>query len=86
MPKHFVSMEIGARTLLFTISIIVIHLLHSNPDDTATVLLSFGTIYYCAWEKGLKMLNISDKSVSDIINSNMTNVYYVATSEDNLYL
>jgi WD40 repeat protein len=44
-----------------------------------------GTIYYCAFEKGLKMLNISDKSVSDIINSDMTNVYYVATSGDKLY-
>ena len=44
-----------------------------------------GTIYYCAWEKGLKMINIRDKSVSDIINSDMTYVYYVATSEDKLY-
>jgi hypothetical protein len=31
------------------------------------------------------MLNISDESISDIINSDMTNVYYVATSEDKLY-
>ena len=43
------------------------------------------TIYYCAWDKGLKMLNISDKSVSDIINSDMSSVYYVATSGDKLY-
>ena len=44
-----------------------------------------GTIYYCAAGKGLKMLNLSDKSVSDIINRDMTFVYYVATSEDKLY-
>jgi len=31
------------------------------------------------------MLNLSDKSVSDIIQSNMSNVYYVATSGDKLY-
>ena len=43
------------------------------------------TIYYCAGSKGLKMLNLSDKSKSNIINSNMTGVYYVATSEDKLY-
>jgi hypothetical protein len=29
------------------------------------------TIYYCTKDKGIKMLNLSDKSVSDIINSNM---------------
>jgi hypothetical protein len=32
------------------------------------------TIYYCAWNKGLKMLNLSDRSVSDIINSNMSSL------------
>ena len=42
-------------------------------------------IYYCTEDKGLKMLNLSDKSVSDIINRNMSGVCYVATSEDNLY-
>jgi hypothetical protein len=44
-----------------------------------------GTIYYCAAGKGLKMLNLSDKSVSDIINSDMSYVYYVATTGDKLY-
>jgi DNA-binding beta-propeller fold protein YncE len=44
-----------------------------------------GTIYYCAWEKGLMKINISDHSVSDIINRDMTCVCYVATSEDKLY-
>ena len=43
------------------------------------------TIYYCAWNKGLKMLHLSDNSVSDIINSNMSGVNYVATSGDKLY-
>jgi DNA-binding beta-propeller fold protein YncE len=43
------------------------------------------TIYYCAWNKGLKMLNLSDKSVSDIISSDMSYVTYVATSGDKLY-
>jgi DNA-binding beta-propeller fold protein YncE len=43
------------------------------------------TIYYCAWDKGLKMLNLSDRSVSDIISSDMSDVTYVATSGDKLY-
>ena len=43
------------------------------------------TIYYCARNKGLKMINLSDKSVSDIINSNMSGVYYVAISGNRLY-
>ena len=43
------------------------------------------TIYYCAGSKGLKMLNLNDKSKSNVINSNMTGVDYVATSGDKLY-
>ena len=43
------------------------------------------TIYYCAWNKGLKMLHLSDRSVSDISSSDMSNVWYVATSGDKLY-
>ena len=43
------------------------------------------TIYYCAGSKGLLMFNLNDKSISDIINSNMTGVYYVATSGDKFY-
>ena len=42
------------------------------------------TIYYCAWDKGLRMLNFNDKSVSDIINSDMSYIDYVATSGDKL--
>jgi hypothetical protein len=43
------------------------------------------TIYYCTWNKGLKMLNLSDKSVSDIINREMCYVNYVATFGNKLY-
>ena len=43
------------------------------------------TIYYCAGDKGLKMINLSDKSVNDIINSKMSSADYVATSRDKLY-
>jgi F0F1-type ATP synthase membrane subunit b/b' len=43
------------------------------------------TIYYCTGNKGLKMLNLSDKSTSDVINSDMSTVDYIATSTDKLY-
>ena len=43
------------------------------------------TIYFCAEDKGLKMLNLSDQSVSDIFSSSMSYVDYVATSGDKLY-
>jgi hypothetical protein len=43
------------------------------------------TIYYSTWNKGLKMLNLSDKSVSDIINRNMWYVTCVATFGEKLY-
>jgi hypothetical protein len=43
------------------------------------------TIYYCTADKGLKMLNLSDRSVSNIISSNMSCVTYLATSGDKLY-
>jgi len=43
-----------------------------------------GTIYYCTRNKGLKMLNLSDKSVSDL-NISMLGYNYIATSRDKLY-
>jgi DNA-binding beta-propeller fold protein YncE len=43
------------------------------------------TIYYCTENKGLKMLNLTDKFVCDIISSNKYNVEYVATSGNKLY-
>ena len=43
------------------------------------------TIYYSTRNNGLKMLNLTDKSVNDIINSDMNCVYYVAISGEKLY-
>jgi len=43
------------------------------------------TLYCCATNEGLKMLNLSDKSVNDIINSKISGMYYVATTGDNIY-
>jgi DNA-binding beta-propeller fold protein YncE len=43
------------------------------------------TIYYCAGNNGLKMINLSDKFVSDVINSKMSGLDYVATCRDKLY-
>ena len=43
------------------------------------------TLYYCSNKKGLKMLNLSDESKSDIIINTTTYVYYVDTSGDKLY-
>ena len=43
------------------------------------------TIYYSAGSKGIKMFNLNDKSISNVINSDMTCVHYVATSGYKLY-
>ena len=43
------------------------------------------TTYHCTDSNGLKMLSLSDKSVSDIISSDMSDGYYVVTSGDKLY-
>ena len=53
--------------------------------DISGMAIRGRTIYYCARSKGLKMLNLNDKSVSDIINRNMFDVNYVATFGDKLY-
>jgi hypothetical protein len=42
------------------------------------------TIYCCAGSEGIKILNLNNNSISNI-NSNMSGVYYVATSGDKLY-
>ena len=57
----------------------------SMDTDIYGMAVRGSTIYYCAENNGLKMLNLSDKSVSYVINSDMSNVYYVATSGDKLY-
>ena len=77
---------IGNRCITI-IDIVNNEVLTTIPMDTNIVGMAIrgGTIYYCAWEKGLKKINISDHSVSDIINRDMTSVCYVATSEDKLY-
>ena len=41
------------------------------------------TLYYCT-RNGLRMLNLNAKSDSDIINSDMSDIEYVATSGDTL--
>jgi len=56
----------------------------SMATDICGMAVRGRTIYYCAWDKGLKMLNLNDKYVSDI-NSGTSNVGYVATSGDKLY-
>ena len=55
--------------------------------DTKSYGMAFKgrTIYYSSWDEGLKTLNLSDESVSYLINSNMSGVYYVATFGDRLY-
>ena len=57
----------------------------SMDTDIYGMAIIGGTIYYFAREKGLKKLNVSDQSVRDIINRDMTCVRYVATSQDKLY-
>jgi len=56
----------------------------SMDTDIYGMAIRGRTIYYCTDNKGLKMLNLSNKSVSDIISSKRSNVNYVATSGDKL--
>jgi hypothetical protein len=44
-----------------------------------------GSSRICTGNKGLKMLNLSDQSVSKIINSDISYIYCLATSEDKIY-
>ena len=68
--------DIESNTVMTTISI---------DADIYGMAVRGRTLYCCAKNEGLKMLNLSDKSVSDIINSKISGVYYVATSGDNIY-
>ena len=43
------------------------------------------TMYCCRGSNGLKMLSLSDQSVSDVISSDMPYTLYVATSGNKLY-
>jgi hypothetical protein len=82
-----VSCGLGRNKCIAIIDIVSNEVLTTISKDTNIVGMAIrgGTIYYCAWEKGLMKINISDHSVSDIINRDMTCVCYVATSEDKLY-
>jgi DNA-binding beta-propeller fold protein YncE len=82
-----VSSGFGGNRCIIIIDIISNEVLTTISTDTniAGMAIRGGTIYYCAWQQGLKKLNISDNSVSDIINRDMTGVCYVATSQDKLY-
>ena len=82
-----VSSGFGGSRCISIIDIVSKEVTATIPMDTdiAGMANRGGTIYFCAWKKGLKMLSIRDNSVSDIINRDMTCVYYVATSEDKLY-
>jgi WD40 repeat protein len=57
----------------------------SMDTKIAGMTIRGGKIYYCACQKGLKKISLSDNSVSVIINRDMAAVHYVATSEDKLY-
>jgi len=74
--RRIAIIDIESKKVMTTISM---------DTDIIGMAVRGRTIYYSAFDKGLKMLNLSDKSVSDIINSNKSNVYHVATSGDKLY-
>jgi hypothetical protein len=57
----------------------------SMDADIYGMAVTGRTIYYCTWDKGLNMLNLSDNSVSNVISNTMSGVFYVATSGDKLY-
>ena len=56
----------------------------SMDTNTFGMAVRGRTIYYSTRNKGLKMLNLNDKSVSDIINGDMSGVFYVAISGEKL--
>ena len=82
-----VSCGYGGNSCIVMIDIESQKVMTTIPMDTNIygMAVRCRTIYYSTNGKGLKMLNLSDKSVSDIINSNMTGVHYVTTSGDKLY-
>ena len=82
-----VSSGFGGNRCIPIIDIVSSEVLTTISMDANIVGMAIrgGPIYYCAWEKGLKKRSLGDNSVSDIINRDMTAVYYVAASEDKLY-
>jgi WD40 repeat protein len=82
-----VSSGYGGKGCITIIDIESQKIMTTIPMDTHSLGMAVRgrTIYLCSWHKGLQMLNLSDKSVSDIISSNMIYALYVATSGDKLY-
>ena len=82
-----VSSGSGSNSCISIIDIESKKVMTTIPMDTVIYGMAVRgrAIYYCTGNKGLRMLNLSDKSVSDIISSDMSGVYYVATSGDKLY-
>jgi hypothetical protein len=83
-----VSSGFGVNRCIAIIDIVSNEFLTTISMDTHIfgMAIRSGSIYYCAGKKGLKLLNISDKSVRDIITRDMTFVYYVATYRILFYL
>ena len=82
-----VSSGIGDKQCITIIDIERKEVMTTISIDT----LSYGmavrgrTIFYCARGNGLKMLNLSHKSVINIINSDMSYIFCMAISGDKLY-
>ena len=57
----------------------------SMDTEIYGMAVSGETIYYCTGDNGLKILNLSERYVSDIISCYMAGVYHIATSGDKLY-
>ena len=74
--RRITIIDIDSKEVMATISM-----------DTAIYAMAVRgrTIYYCTGSNGIKMLNLSDKSISDIISSNMYVTDCIATSGDKLY-
>ena len=81
------SCEYGSNGCIVMIDIESQKVMTTIPMDTTIYGMAVRgmSIYYCTADKGLKMLNLSDRTVIDIVNSYMPGVYYVATSGDKLY-
>ena len=67
ISRCIVIIDIESQNVMTTISV------DTHSYDMA---VRGRTLYYCAGSKGIKMLNLNDKSKSNVINSNMLGVYY----------
>ena len=55
---------------------------HSNNDGVA---YNDGHLIYCAREKGLQMISLSDESITNVINHELSGLSYVTTFGDKLF-